>query len=70
MDGLTRRECQVVELVALGLTDEGIAERLSISAQTVKNHLSAVYRVLHFGPAVNRRVCLALWWVRESTRLP
>jgi DNA-binding NarL/FixJ family response regulator len=36
---LTMRECEIIELMAAGLTNWQIAERLSISAHTVKNHV-------------------------------
>jgi DNA-binding NarL/FixJ family response regulator len=37
--GLTRREQQLVPLIALGLTNKEIANRFCLSEQTVKNHL-------------------------------
>jgi DNA-binding NarL/FixJ family response regulator len=40
------RELDVLELVAAGLGNEAIAERLSISARTVERHLSNVYAKL------------------------
>jgi pimeloyl-ACP methyl ester carboxylesterase/DNA-binding CsgD family transcriptional regulator len=40
------RELEVLELVAAGLANETIAERLSISARTVERHLSNVYAKL------------------------
>jgi DNA-binding NarL/FixJ family response regulator len=42
--GLTRREQQLVPLVAEGLTNKEIANRFCLSEQTVKNHL---YRMKH-----------------------
>ena len=42
--GLTRREQQLVPLIAQGLTNKEIADRFSLSEQTVKNHL---YRMKH-----------------------
>jgi len=42
--GLTRREQQLVPLVARGLTNKEIANHFSLSEQTVKNHL---YRMKH-----------------------
>jgi len=42
--GLTRREQQLVPLIAKGLTNKEIANQLSLSEQTVKNHL---YRMKH-----------------------
>ncbi len=40
------RELEVLELVARGLANEAIAERLSISVRTVERHLSNVYAKL------------------------
>ena len=41
---LTRRETDVLRLLALGLTDREIAAMLSISRKTASNH---VYNLLH-----------------------
>jgi len=43
---LSPREIEVLELVATGATNREIAERLHLSAHTVKDHTSAVYRKL------------------------
>jgi DNA-binding NarL/FixJ family response regulator len=40
--GLTRRELQVLALVAQGLTDPQIAQRLVISEHTVHRHVSNI----------------------------
>lgn len=42
--GLTRREQQIVPLIAKGLTNKEIANHFCLSEQTVKNHL---YRMKH-----------------------
>jgi DNA-binding NarL/FixJ family response regulator len=42
--GLTRREQQLIPLLARGLTNKEIANHFSLSEQTVKNHL---YRMKH-----------------------
>ena len=42
--GLSRRELQLIPLIAQGLTNKEIANRFSLSEQTVKNHL---YRMKH-----------------------
>jgi DNA-binding NarL/FixJ family response regulator len=39
---LTTREIQVLELLAEGLPNKGIARRLGISDQTVKYHVAAL----------------------------
>src|SRR5262245_15624668 len=41
-DPLTAREIQVLELLAEGLPNKAIAERLHISDQTVKFHVSSI----------------------------
>jgi len=42
--GLTRREQQLVPLIARGLSNKEIAGHLNVSEQTVKNH---VHRIIH-----------------------
>lgn len=44
--GLTRREVEVLRLVAEGLTDAQVAEKLFISLRTVNAHLRSVYAKL------------------------
>jgi DNA-binding NarL/FixJ family response regulator len=43
---LTVREREILELIAQGLTNTTIAERLVISPKTVRNHVSAVFSKL------------------------
>jgi DNA-binding NarL/FixJ family response regulator len=40
---LTPREREVLRLLALGLSNHGIAEKLVITKRTVQNHVSAIY---------------------------
>ena len=40
---LSTREVEIIELVAEGLTNQEIAERLTISKRTVDNHVSNVF---------------------------
>jgi len=55
---LTARELDVLALVAEGLTDRGIGERLWLSRATVETHVRHILRKLDLpnGPAYNRRV--------------
>jgi DNA-binding CsgD family transcriptional regulator len=43
---LTKREIEVLQLVAAGRSTREIGERLFISQKTVRNHLASVYRKL------------------------
>ncbi len=42
LDSLTRRETEVARLVATGLTNREIADKLSISSRTVDSHLDHI----------------------------
>lgn len=44
---LTRRELEVLELLASGLRNRQIAQRLFLSEKTVRNHVSAILGKLH-----------------------
>jgi DNA-binding NarL/FixJ family response regulator len=46
VEALTRRETQVLELVADGLSNKAIAARLGVSDETVKFHLVSVFSKL------------------------
>ncbi|TFJ94325.1 response regulator [Lentibacillus salicampi] len=44
---LTRRECEVLQLLAEGKSNRGVAERLYISEKTVKNHVSNILQKMN-----------------------
>ena len=46
MNQLTRREQKIVALIAQGLTNKEIAQRLDLSVFTVRNQLKAIMRKL------------------------
>lgn len=54
---LSDRELQVIELVAAGLTNQEIAEKLEISKRTVDNHISNILTKT----ATDNRVALVRW---------
>ncbi|SEK75652.1 ATP-binding protein [Rhodococcus maanshanensis] len=60
---LTRREMQVAELVAQGLTNRAIAEELVISPRTAQGHVERVLAKLAF----TSRTQIAAWYL-ERTR--
>ena len=55
--GLTPREIQIMEAVARGLANKTIAKELWVTEQTVKFHLSNIYRKLE----LSNRTELARW---------
>ncbi|MGE0494133.1 MAG: response regulator [Vulcanimicrobiota bacterium] len=62
LESLTEREREVLDLLAAGLTNIQIGEKLFISANTVKRHLKAVFEKL----GVNNRAAAAALVTRES----
>ena len=54
---LSDRELEVIELVAAGLTNQDIAEKLGISKRTVDNHISNILTKT----ATDNRVALVRW---------
>jgi DNA-binding CsgD family transcriptional regulator len=57
--GLTRREAEVAALLAQGLSNAGIAERLVLSPRTVEHHVAAVLGKLEVGSRHEVRDSLA-----------
>lgn len=55
--GLTRREVEVLRLVARGLTNAAVAEELYISPRTIGKHLESIYSKLN----VSNRAAAASW---------
>ncbi|WP_457746560.1 response regulator transcription factor [Sulfurimonas sp.] len=53
---LTQKEKEVINLLLKGLTNEAIAQKLTITQRTVKAHISSIFAKLH----VNDRLSLVL----------
>ncbi|MEI8250289.1 MAG: response regulator transcription factor [Synechococcus sp. ELA057] len=54
---LSEREVEIIELVATGLTNQEIAEQLTISKRTVDNHVSNIFTKT----GAKNRVALLNW---------
>ena len=59
---LTQRESEVLRQLALGLTNKEIAQALSISYETVKEHVQHILRKV----GVSDRTQVAVWAVRKG----
>ena len=66
--GLSARQYEVLTLVALGLSNAGVAERLGISARSVENHLNLIYAALRLPAHANSRVSAVLRFIEDSSR--
>jgi len=62
IDPLTERELEVLGLVAEGLSNIEIADRLFISSNTVKNHMSNILTKLH----LRNRIQLTTYAIRKG----
>ena len=58
---ITRAEAAVAELVAAGLRNREIADRLVVSDRTVDNHVSHILTKLDF----HSRAQIAAWWTER-----
>ena len=61
-DPLTEREIEVLRLVAQGLSNDDVAEKLVVSERTVRTHVSHILDKLHLA----NRTQMALYAVREG----
>jgi DNA-binding CsgD family transcriptional regulator len=61
--GLTRRELEVAELVARGLSNRAMAERLHVSERTAEGHVLHILNKL----GLSNRTQVATWLQRESS---
>jgi len=66
LDPLTQREAEVLRLIAQGLENQDIAERLVISGTTVRTHVSSILAKLHLAS----RTQAALYALRQGLASP
>jgi DNA-binding NarL/FixJ family response regulator len=59
---LTARETQVLRLIAMGLSNQEIADSLEISVETVKEHVQNLLRKT----SLNDRTQAAVWAIRQG----
>jgi len=64
--GLTRRESEIAELIARGLTNRQIARLLHIAERTAENHVQHILTKLGF----QNRSQIAAWTARQGLRTP
>jgi two-component system nitrate/nitrite response regulator NarL len=64
--GLTPRELEVISTIVAGYTNKDIAQKFSISEQTVKHHLTNIFDKL----GVSNRLELALFAVNHHLFVP
>lgn len=67
LEPLSDREREVLGLVAEGLSNRAIAERLFVTERTVETHITSVFGKLEIGedPTTNRRVLAVLAFLRS-----
>lgn len=61
-DNLTHREMEVLKLLAKGLFNKEIADSLSISEKTVKNHVSSIFKKIN----VSDRTQAAVYAIKNN----
>lgn len=62
IDNLTKRELEVLKLLAVGMYNKEVAEKLNISERTVKNHVSNIFKKL----GVTDRTQAAVFAIRNN----
>ncbi len=69
IDRLTPREAEVLALIAEGLNNSSIAERLVVSEKAVAKHINSIFSKLGVGeePEMHRRVRAVLVWLTASS---
>lgn len=68
LSGLSTRQYEVLQLVAQGLSNAVVAERLALSARSVEDHLGNIYAALNIPDKNNARVTAVLRLIEETSR--
>jgi DNA-binding NarL/FixJ family response regulator len=68
LDALTPREREVLEYMAEGRSNKGIAEKLVVTSHAVEKHVTSIFSKLEIaaGPEDHRRVLAVLEFVRRT----
>lgn len=61
-DGLSDRDLEILQLLAQGLSNQEIADRLFLAEKTIRNRLSLIFKKLH----LDNRTQAALYALREG----
>ena len=64
IESLTKREYEVLTLIAEGLNNKDIADKLYISEKTVKNHVSSIFKKI----GVNDRIQAAIFAFKTNIK--
>jgi DNA-binding NarL/FixJ family response regulator len=64
--GLTRRQADVLSLMLKGLSNKTIAKMLGVSADTVKDHITTLFRVLNVSSRTQAILAVGELWQREN----
>ena len=67
---LTRRQFEILRMVARGLSNQAIADELGIASNSVVNHLSSIYTTLGIAEGSNARVSAVLEFLNDTARTP
>jgi DNA-binding NarL/FixJ family response regulator len=67
LDSLTKRESEVLALMAEGLSNAGIAQQLVVTVAAVERHVTSIFDKLglHQSPEQHRRVLAVLNYLRS-----
>jgi DNA-binding NarL/FixJ family response regulator len=67
LDSLTKRESEVLALIAEGLSNAGVAQQLVVTVAAVERHVTSIFDKLglHQSPEQHRRVLAVLNYLRS-----